>query len=43
MKKMKGEKHIIDNVDDKMMQCISTGDGVDDVDNLDNCTYHANT
>ena len=36
MKQMKGEKHIIDDIDDKITQCISTGDGVDDIANLDN-------
>ena len=40
MNKMKGVKHIIDDVDNKMMQCVSAGDGVDDVDDLDTNVDH---
>ena len=40
---MKGEKHMIDNIDDKMMQCISAGDRVDHIDDVDNNVNHADT
>ena len=40
IKKTKGEKQIIDEMDNKIMDCISEGDEFDDVDDVDNNVNH---
>ena len=43
MENIKGEKYIIDDTDNKMIQLVSTGDEVDDTDYLNKNIDHVDT